>query len=85
MKAHIQYLGHLISGQGIEPLSEKLESVKEMPPSINPKEVNKFLGLVGYFYKFIACLTDIARHLTSLNKKDITFNWTKQCQVAFQV
>ena len=31
-KAHVQYLGHLISGQGIEPVAEKLESVRDMPP-----------------------------------------------------
>ena len=39
LKAHIKYLGHLISGQGLEPLPEKLESVKEITPPRNPKEV----------------------------------------------
>ena len=38
-KSHIQYLGHLISGEGIKPLPEKLESIKEMPPPTTPKEV----------------------------------------------
>ena len=42
-KSHIQYLGHLISGEGIEPLPEKLESIKEMPPPTTPKEVKQFL------------------------------------------
>ena len=47
-KKHIQYLGHLVSGEEIEPLPEKLESLKEMPPPINPREVRQFLGLAGY-------------------------------------
>ena len=48
-KAHIQYLGHLISGDGIEPLPEKLESISEMLPPTTPKEIKQFLGLVGYY------------------------------------
>ena len=46
-KSHIQYLGHLILGEGIKPLPEKLESIKEMPPPTTPKEVKQFLGLIG--------------------------------------
>ena len=52
-KNHIQYLGHLISGEGIKPLPEKLESIKEMPPPTTPKEVKQFLGLIGYYRKFV--------------------------------
>ena len=37
-KTHIQYLGHLISGDGVEPLPEKLESIMKMPPPTTPKE-----------------------------------------------
>ena len=48
-KTHVQYLGHLVSGNGIRPLPEKLESVKKMPAPTTPKEVKQFLGLVGYY------------------------------------
>ena len=41
-KKHIQYLGHLVSGEGIEPLPEKLESLKEMPPPTNPEKLGNF-------------------------------------------
>ena len=44
-KKHIQYLGHLISAEGIQPLPEKLESIAKMPVPKNPKEVKQFLGL----------------------------------------
>ena len=84
-KQHIQYLGHLISGQGIEPLPEKLQSVKEMPPPRTPKEIRQFLGLVGYYRKFIPRFADIARPLTNLTKKDVEFNWTEQCQKTFEL
>ena len=59
-KTHVQYLGHLVSGNGIRPLPEKLESVKRMPAPTTPKEVKQFLGLVGYYRKFIPRFADIA-------------------------
>ena len=49
LKAHIQYLGHLISGDGIEPVPEKLESIEKMPAPTTPKEIKQFLGLTGYY------------------------------------
>ena len=52
-KKHIQYLGHLISDEGIQPLPEKLESIAKMPIPKNAKQVKQFLGLVGYYRKFV--------------------------------
>ena len=85
LKAHIQYLGHFISGKGIEPVPEKLESIKKMPAPTTPKEIKQFLGLVGYYRKFVPRFADIARPLTSLTKKDIVFDWTKKCQTSFEL
>ena len=51
MKMHIEYLGHLISEKGIEPMPDKLSAIKKMPAPRNPKEVKQFLGLVGYYRK----------------------------------
>ena len=53
LKKHIQYLGHIVSGDGIKPVPEKLSSIQRMPCSYTPKEVKQFLGLVGYYRKFI--------------------------------
>ena len=83
-KKHIQYLGHLVSGEGIEPLPEKLEAVRKMPPPTTPKEVRQFLGLVGYYRKFVPKFADIARPLTNLTKLDIPYEWTTRCQEAFE-
>ena len=81
---HIQYLGHLVSGEGIEPLPEKLEAVRKMPPPTTPKEVRQFLGLVGYYRKFVPKFADIARPLTNLTKLDVPYEWTTRCQEAFE-
>ena len=83
-KKHIQYLGHLVSGEGIEPLPEKLEVVKDMPPPTSPKEVRQFLGLVGYYRKFVPKFADIARPLTNLTKQDVKYEWTDRCQKTFE-
>ena len=85
LKAHVQYLGHLISGKGIEPVPEKLESIKNMPSPTTPKEVKQFLGLIGYYRNFIPKFSDVARPLTNLTRKDIPFEWTPECQLTFQL
>ena len=84
-KQHIQYLGHLISGKGVEPVPEKLDSLKEMTPPKTPKEVRKFLGFVGYYRKFIPRFADIARPLTNLTKIDTPWEWTGKCQKTFEL
>ena len=84
-KKHIQYLGHLISAEGIQPLPEKLESITKMPAPKNPKEVKQFLGLIGYYRKFVPRFADVSRVLTHLTKKDVEFNWTPECENCFQI
>ena len=84
-KKHIQYLGHLISADGIQPLPEKLKSITKMPAPKNPKEVKQFLGLVGYYRKFVPRFVDISRVLTHLTKKDVEFKTTPECENCFQI
>ena len=59
-KRHIECLGHLILADSIQPLPEKLESIAKMPATKNPKEVKQFLGLVGYYRKFVPRFADIS-------------------------
>ena len=56
-----------------------------MPAPKNPKQVKQFLGLVGYYRKFVPRFTDILRVLTHLTKKDIEFKWTPECENCFQI
>ena len=83
LKAHVQYLGHYISGQGLEPIPEKLESLQQMPPPTDLTETRTFLGFVGYYRKFILKYSDIAHPLMNLTRKDVPFEWSKACQAAF--
>ena len=59
-KKHIQYLGHLVSEDGFEPLPEKLESIRKMPAPRTAKEVKQFLRLIGYYRKFVPCFANIS-------------------------
>ena len=52
-KKHIQYLGHLVSEKGFKLLPEKLKSMRNMPAPRTAKEVKQFLGLIGYYRKFV--------------------------------
>ena len=79
MKLHIEYLGHLISEKGIEPMPDKLTAIKEMPAPRSPKEIKQFLGLVGY-YRF----SDITKPLMQLTRHDTLFQWCSKCEFAFQ-
>ena len=85
LKKHIQYLGHIISGEGITPVQEKLESIQNMLPPRNPKEVKQFLGLIWYYRKFVPCFSDLARPLNVLTRKETVFEWTQICQESFEM
>ena len=85
MKKHIQYLGHIVSGEGITPLPEKLDSIQKMLPPKTPKEVKEFLSLIGYYRKFVPRFSDLARPLNALTRKNVEFDWTWICQESFDL
>ena len=65
-KKELYYLGHLLTTDGIKPQIEKVKAIHEMRPPTNPKGVREFLGMVGYYRKFINRFADAARPLTKL-------------------
>ena len=84
-RSQIHYLGHMLSAEGIQPLPEKLDSITNMPAPENQTKVKQFLGLVGYYRKFVPHFSDISRPLSKLMRKDTPFAWTKQCHMAFNM
>ena len=62
----IQYLGHILSATGIRPLPSKTHAIQHMQPPTTPKQVRAFLGLVGYYRKFIKGFAKIAKPLMML-------------------
>ena len=79
----IQYLGHVLSAHGIKPLPSKTAVINLMKPPRNAKQVRAFLGLVGYYCKFIKKFAWIAKLLTALTCHDAKFAWTSGHHTAF--
>ena len=84
LRPEVVYLGHVISKEGVRPDNKKLVAVREFPRPRNIKNVRQFLGLAGYYRRFIKGFSDIAKPLTSLTKKDVPFHWGEKQQEAFE-
>jgi hypothetical protein len=79
----LKYLGHIISASGVATDPKNLEAVRMWPVPANAKDVRKFLGLAGYYRKFVRNFGLISRILTDLLKKNEPFVWTSDHQQAF--
>lgn len=73
-QSELQFLGHIISSQGVKPDPEKVKAIQKWPTPVNIKGLRGFLGLSGYYKKFVKNFAHIAAPLTDLLKKD-NFNW----------
>ena len=72
----IQYLGHIISTKGIQPLPSTTQAIQNMHPPKMPKQALALLGLVVYYRKFIKNFVKIAKPLTLLTCQQVKFDWT---------
>ncbi|KAJ6834065.1 uncharacterized protein M6B38_336600 [Iris pallida] len=79
----IPFLGHIISGEGISVYPKKVKAVKSWPTPKSVAEIRSFLGLAGYYRRFVEFFSRIAEPLTRLTRKEEKFNWTEKCQRAF--
>jgi len=80
----VKFLGHILSEEGVEPNDEKLEAIKSYPTPKTMKEVRGFLGVTGYYRRFVEKYADIAKPLYNLTKKNVPFVWSSECENAFQ-
>ncbi|XP_075478857.1 uncharacterized protein LOC142519714 [Primulina tabacum] len=80
----ISFLGHIVSRDGIVVDPMKIEIVKQWPIPTTVSEVRSFLGLAGYYRRFIANFSKIALRLTNLTRKAVKFEWKNECQHGFQ-
>ena len=76
-------MGHILNATGIQPLPSKTHTIQHMNPPTTPKQVRAFLGLVGYYRKFIKGFVKIAKPLTLLTRQQVKFDWTSEHQEAF--
>jgi hypothetical protein len=79
----IAYLGHVISAAGVSTDESKIEAIRDWPIPTTLKELRGFLGLSGYYRKFIKHYAIISQPLTALLKKGILFVWTPTAAEAF--
>ena len=79
----INYLGHVISSEGIQMDPEKIKVVQEWPDLRDVHEVRSFLGLCSYYRRFIKHFAHIASPLHDLTKKKISFQWSEQQKASF--
>lgn len=78
----VEYLGRIIENGTIKPSSIKTDALKNSPVPTNIKQVRQFLGLAGYFRKFIENFSTIVSPISSLLKKDAKWNWSDNCEKA---
>ncbi|XP_016173185.1 uncharacterized protein LOC107615654 [Arachis ipaensis] len=83
-KDEVKFLGHVVSKQGIAVDPSKVEAVMEWGRPASVTEIRSFLGLAGYYRRFIKGFSQIALPLTRLTPKDASFVWTSECEEIFQ-
>ncbi|GJV17174.1 putative reverse transcriptase domain-containing protein [Tanacetum coccineum] len=81
----VQFLGHVIDSQGIYVDPTKIESIKDWASLKSPTEIRQFLGLVGYYRRFIKGFSKIAKPMTKLTQKKVKFEWGDKQETTFQL
>ncbi|GJR29195.1 putative reverse transcriptase domain-containing protein [Tanacetum coccineum] len=80
----VQFLGHVIDRSGVHVDPAKIEAIKNWAAPMTPTEVRQFLGLVGYYRRFIEGFSLISKPLTKLTQKDKKYEWGKEEEEVFQ-
>ncbi|GJW88629.1 putative reverse transcriptase domain-containing protein [Tanacetum coccineum] len=81
----VQFLGHVIDSEGIHVDPAKIESIKDWTSPKSPTEIRQFLGLVGYYRRFIEGFSKIAKPMTKLTQKKVKFEWGDKQEAVFQL
>ena len=80
----VAFLGHVVSREGIQVDPKKIEAVMDWQRPTTVTEVRSFLGLAGYYRRFVQDFSRIAAPLTRLTQKNVRFQWTEACEASFQ-
>jgi hypothetical protein len=80
----VAFLGHVISAGGVLVDPGKVKDVLNWMPPTSVSEIRSFLGLAGYYRRFIKDFSKIAKPMTKLLEKNKAFEWTKECQASFE-
>ncbi|GJW61181.1 reverse transcriptase domain-containing protein [Tanacetum coccineum] len=81
----VQFLGHVIDSEGIHVDPAKIDSIKDWASPKTPTEIHQFLGLAGYYRRFIKCFSKIAKPMMKLTQNNVKFDWSEKAEAAFQL
>ena len=81
----VAFLGHVVSKDGIQVDPQKIEAVSEWPRPTTVIEIRNFLGLAGYYRRFVQDFLRIAAPMTRLTQKNVKFMWFEVCENSFQL
>ncbi|GJU29077.1 reverse transcriptase domain-containing protein [Tanacetum coccineum] len=81
----VQFLSHVIDSEGIHVDPAKIKSIKDWASPKTPIEIQQFLGLAGYYRRFIKGFSKIAKPMTKLSQKNVKFNWSEKAEAVFQL
>ena len=80
----VAFLGHIISSKGVKFDPRKTKVVKNWPTPLDPTNIKSFLGLVGYYRRFVEGFASISSHLTISTQKKVKFEWSEACERSFR-
>ena len=80
----VSFFGHIVSKEGIQVDPKKVEVIIEWKPPRNVKEVRSFLGLAGYYRRFVKGFSMTADPMTRLLQKNVKFEWSEKCKSSFE-
>jgi len=80
----VAFLGHIVSSEGIKVDPKKIEAVQNWPRPSSVTEIQSFLGLAGYYRRFVEGFSSIASPITKLTEKGAPFRWSDECEEIFQ-
>lgn len=84
-QTEVKYLGHVVSNRGVSTDPEKIEAVADWLPPCDLSGLQSFLGTVGYYRQYVKDFATVAKPLTHLTAKNVRYQWTEECQNAFDV
>jgi len=82
--SEIKYLGHQISARGVTVLADRVQAINQYPRPKNLRSLRRFLGMVGFYARFIAGFSELADVLHALKRKGVSFVWAEEHAAAFE-